>query len=184
MVRGKMSIFAISVSCIFAFSTEYVYADQPQFLNLTEFGRLTAWPDMDKPLGTEFLSWDALSQNVKAFGLIFNEMRDVRETRLRLPEKKYPAKITVQYWHRTWPQGARHDRTKYRGPPYGCGGIVEVLRDVNIDIIFVLFPLDVVPVEDVPDKNLLRAGVDYHVEHKHLPKGLIMFDWIKLEYPD
>ena len=73
----------------------------------------------------------------------------------------------------------RHDRKSY-----GCSSIAEVLCDVNVDIIFVLFPLNVVPIEDIPDKHKLRAGVDYHVEQKFLPKGLIMFDWVKLKYPD
>ena len=73
--------------------------------------------------------------------------------------------------------GARHDR-----PDYGCYDIAEVLRDVNVDIIFVLFPLKVVPIEDVAEPHRLRAGVDYHVEQKFLPKGVVMFDWVKIEY--
>jgi hypothetical protein len=77
--------------------------------------------------------------------------------------------------------GSRHDRERY-GPAYVCRGIENVLRDVNVDIIFVLFPLTVVPVEEVDDPDRLRAGVDYHVEQASLPKGLIMFDWVKLEY--
>ena len=100
-----------------------------------------------------------------------------------------PIKITSQWTEQTvtltpdpdqWLcLGARHDRKSY-----GCSSIAEVLRDVNVDIIFVLFPLNVVPIEDISDEHKLRAGVDYHVEQKFLPKGLIMFDWVKLEYPD
>ena len=78
--------------------------------------------------------------------------------------------------------GARHDRKKY-GPEYGCSSIAEVLQNVDVDIIFVLFPLNVVPVEDIPYKHRLRPCVDYHVKQKYLPKGLIMFDWVKIEYP-
>ena len=76
--------------------------------------------------------------------------------------------------------GARHDMTD----EYGCFPIDELLSDVNVDIIFVLFPVNVVPVEKVADKNKLRAVEDYHVDQSFLPKGVIMFDWIKIEYPE
>ncbi len=75
--------------------------------------------------------------------------------------------------------GARHDRTDY-----GCSSIAEVLRDVNVDIIFILFPLNVVPIEDVADPHLLRPRLDYAIDETLLPEGSIMFDWVKLEYAD
>jgi len=103
-----------------------------------------------------------------------------------------PFEVTPQYSEQTitltpdpnqWVcMGARHDRKKY-GPEYGCSSIGEVLGNVDVDIIFVLFPLNVVPVENIADKHRLRPCVDYHVEQKFLPKGLIMFDWVKIEYP-
>ncbi len=75
--------------------------------------------------------------------------------------------------------GSRHDRTGL----YGCDEIGKVLEDVNIDLIFVLFPLEIVPLSDeVTDLHAQRAGMDYPVDQDRLPKGLIMFDWVKIEY--
>ncbi len=73
---------------------------------------------------------------------------------------------------------------------YGCDEIATVLKDVNVDLIFVLFPLKVVPRSDVKEPHKLRAGQDfpdepsYEVEMKYLPKGIVMFDWVKIEYPE
>ncbi|HWQ56605.1 MAG TPA: hypothetical protein VN442_23155 [Bryobacteraceae bacterium] len=72
---------------------------------------------------------------------------------------------------------------------YGCAPIEAVLADVNVDIMFVLFPLKVVPVGDVKEPHKLRAGQDYpdepsyEVQQKYLPKGLVMFDWVRIDYP-
>lgn len=77
--------------------------------------------------------------------------------------------------------GARHDMQD----EYGCDDIDKVLADVNMDIIFVLFPLKVVPAcGDIEDINIPRAVKDYPVDQQYLPKGLIMFDTIKIEYPN
>jgi hypothetical protein len=73
---------------------------------------------------------------------------------------------------------------------YGCDDIATVLKDVNIDIMFVLFPLRIVPWGRVADPNKLRPGEDYPEEPSYpvriraLPKGLLMFDWVKIEYPN
>ena len=81
--------------------------------------------------------------------------------------------------------GARESQKNH----YGCDDIESVLKDVNIDLMFVLFPLNVVPVRPVAEPHKLRAGQDYpgepsyEVWQKYLPKGLIMVDSIKLEYP-
>jgi hypothetical protein len=43
--------------------------------------------------------------------------------------------------------------------------------------------LEVVPLSDgVTDLHTPRAGADYAVDRDRLPKGLIMFDWVKIEY--
>jgi len=77
--------------------------------------------------------------------------------------------------------GARHDMQD----EYGCDDIDKVLADVNMDIIFVRFPLKVVPARgDIEDINIPRAVKDYPVDQQYLPKGLIMFDTIKIEYPN
>ena len=77
--------------------------------------------------------------------------------------------------------GARHDMKD----EYGCDDIDKVLADVNFDIIFILFPVKVVPAGlDINDINIPRAVKDYPVDQQYLPKGLIMFDTIQIEYPD
>jgi hypothetical protein len=66
---------------------------------------------------------------------------------------------------------------------YGCDDISEVLKNVNLDIIFVLFPLKVVPIGKVGIPHLGRAGEDYPVKQEFLPKGLLMVDTVRIEYP-
>lgn len=83
--------------------------------------------------------------------------------------------------------GARWDKRS----DYGCDDITDVLRDVNWDIMFVLFPLKIVPThpDRVSDPHKMRPGQDYpgypsyEVEQKFLPKGVIMIDWVRVEYP-
>ena len=78
-----------------------------------------------------------------------------------------------------WPSlGARHDLREV----YGDADIAEVLADVNHDIIFLLFPLNVVPVGQVDDLHREWAVRDYKVDMAYLPKGLIMFDTVQIEY--
>ena len=75
--------------------------------------------------------------------------------------------------------GSRHSKKGI----YGYAPVKEVLKDVNVDIIFVLFPLTVVPLIEVEDMHKIRAGRDYPVDRSALPKGLVMIDTIKIEYP-
>lgn len=73
--------------------------------------------------------------------------------------------------------GSRHDRTDY----YGSGPIDDVLRDLNGNLILVLFPLNVAPQHDIADDyHELRAGEDYEVRHDLLPEGSLMFDWVRI----
>jgi hypothetical protein len=92
--------------------------------------------------------------------------------------------------------GARHDLVGY----YCCGEPADVLRDVDVDLILVLFPLKIVSAEPVADINLgrphhrvtqpaLRSGnrppdPGYEVDWTYLPSGRIEFDTIRIEYPD
>ena len=76
--------------------------------------------------------------------------------------------------------GTRHDLTHL----YGDGDIAEVLADVNHDIIFLLFPLNIVPVGEVDDIHQQWAARDYKVDMAYLPKGLVMFDTVKIEYAE
>jgi len=83
--------------------------------------------------------------------------------------------------------GARWDKTDQ----YGCDDITVLLKDVNFDIMFVLFPLKVVPThpETVKDMHRMRPGQDYpgypsyEVEQRYLPRGVIMFDSVRIDYP-
>ncbi len=76
--------------------------------------------------------------------------------------------------------GARHDLTDV----YGWGEIDEVLRDVNIDIILLLHPLNIVPL--TPEANGphdRRPEIDYAVDRSYLPEGYVMLDEVRIEYP-
>jgi len=77
--------------------------------------------------------------------------------------------------------GSRHDRTA----TYGAAGIDRVLRDVNLDIILILFPLDVVPLDPaVTDPHALRAGEDYAADPERLPDGVVMLDEVRIDFAD
>lgn len=77
--------------------------------------------------------------------------------------------------------GGRHDKQEL----YGYGDIRDALKDVNCDLILVLFPLNVVPI-GVPleKKDRLRTHRDYEPDYAFLPSGVIEFDTIRIEYPD
>jgi hypothetical protein len=74
--------------------------------------------------------------------------------------------------------GARRD-----APHYGCDDIATVLKDVNVDLILILFPLKIVPIGHVADLHATRAGEAYPVEQQQLPKGLLMVDSVRIDYP-
>ena len=67
---------------------------------------------------------------------------------------------------------------------YGCADIAEVLKDVNLDLYLVLFPLKIVPPVEVELPHRTRAGEHYPVRQEFLPKGLLMVDTVRIEYPD
>ncbi|MGH2530891.1 MAG: hypothetical protein ACRDJW_01170 [Thermomicrobiales bacterium] len=76
--------------------------------------------------------------------------------------------------------GSRHNRADF----YGCGEIAEALRDVNVNIIFVLFPLTIVPLSPVEELHLSRPHHDYEVDRRYLPEGDVQFDTVRIEYAD
>jgi hypothetical protein len=68
---------------------------------------------------------------------------------------------------------------------YGCGEIEDVLRDINLDIIFLLHPINVVPVTPEPHgPHHCRPEVDYAVDSSFLPEGYVMMDEIRIEFAD
>jgi hypothetical protein len=76
--------------------------------------------------------------------------------------------------------GARHDLMNV----YGWGAIEDVLRDVNIDIILLLHPLNIVPL--TPENHGVhhrRPEIDYPVDRAYLPEGYVMLDEVRLDYP-
>ena len=76
--------------------------------------------------------------------------------------------------------GSRHDRTDY----YGRTSLVTVLGDVNMDILLVLYPLDVAPMGQIAgDPHILRPDRDYSVWRSRLPEGYVMLDEVRIEFP-
>ncbi|MCX6620771.1 MAG: hypothetical protein NTY38_06770 [Acidobacteria bacterium] len=74
--------------------------------------------------------------------------------------------------------GARHDREWL-----ASGEIGPVLADVNRDIHFVLFPLDIVPATAVDgDPHRLKAGEEYPLDQSRLPQGWVELDWIEIAF--
>ena len=80
-----------------------------------------------------------------------------------------------------WPcLGSRHDRHA----TYGEGPIGDVLADLNGDIILVLFPLDVRPLQPPDgDPHLLRAGEQYRADPQYLPRGQVLLQSVEIEFP-
>jgi hypothetical protein len=74
--------------------------------------------------------------------------------------------------------GARWDLQDY----YGCGEIDEVLADVNVDLIFVLFPVTVVPREPLTEPHRTRPHLDYDLDWDTLPSGRVEFDSVRIDY--
>ncbi|MCC7235648.1 MAG: hypothetical protein IT163_10120 [Bryobacterales bacterium] len=95
------------------------------------------------------------------------------------PEWSWQA-ITLEPDERLWTQlGSRSGREA----TYGEAPIGDVLGDVNGDIIFVLYPLDVRPASALDsDPHLLRAEEEYAVDRGRLPHGEVMMDEIRIEW--
>lgn len=77
------------------------------------------------------------------------------------------------------PLGVRHDRTD----TYGVRPLERVLGSVSVNIILVLFPLDVVPMGPIDgDPHILRPQRDYPVWHGRLPEGYVCFGGIGIRF--
>ena len=66
---------------------------------------------------------------------------------------------------------------------YGCDSVDRVLADVNMNLILVLFPLHPAPAHPGADAPGKYAGIDYPADAASLPKGLIQFQSIRIDYP-
>jgi hypothetical protein len=76
--------------------------------------------------------------------------------------------------------GSRHDLTH----KYGSLPLEEVLRCVDVDLIFVLFPLTIqsLPTQHSESMHTRWAGRDYPPDQRYLPKGLVQFDFVRIDY--
>jgi hypothetical protein len=130
--------------------------------------------------------------DLKGAQMLLLVQAETRKTTANLVLSGQPFKVTKDWSEQTvtlvpdpkqWTcLGARHDAQA----DYGCDDVATVLQDVNVDLIFVLFPLKVVPaLPEVTgaDIHRLRAVKDYPVLQDSLPKGVIMFDTIRIDYP-
>jgi hypothetical protein len=75
--------------------------------------------------------------------------------------------------------GSRHDRADY----YGHIELARVLGDVNADILFVLYPLEISPMGLIAgDPHRLRPEKDYPVWRSRLPEGYVMLDEVRIDF--
>lgn len=75
--------------------------------------------------------------------------------------------------------GSRHDRSDF----YGRLPLETVLRDVNTDILLVLYPLDIRPMGPIPDDpHRLRPERDYPVWRSYLPEGYVLLDEVRIVF--
>jgi hypothetical protein len=76
--------------------------------------------------------------------------------------------------------GGRHDRTDYYAPL----PLADCLRDVNVNLMLIYFPLTIVPMGDPGgDPHKLRPERDYPVWRSELPEGRIQLDQFEIHYP-
>ena len=88
--------------------------------------------------------------------------------------------ITLAPDQKQWTQLGSHEDAGY-----GRGPIEDLLRDVNYDLIFILFPLDVRPITPVQgDYHRLRPGRDYEIDRSRLPEGFVMLDEVRIEFAE
>jgi len=77
--------------------------------------------------------------------------------------------------------GSRHDRTD----SYGVLPLEQVLRQVNVNLLLVMFPLDVAPMGAIDgDPHRLRPERDYPVWRSRLPEGWIEIDEVAIEFAE
>lgn len=70
-----------------------------------------------------------------------------------------------------------------RADTYGELPLADVLRNVNVNLYLVLFPLDVRPKGAIHgDPSVLRPGRDYQVWQSHLPDGYVVMDRVRIEF--
>jgi len=59
------------------------------------------------------------------------------------------------------------------------------LSNVNVDILLVLYPLDIEPMEPIEaDRHLLRPEKDYPVWRARLPEGYVFLDEVRISFQE
>lgn len=77
--------------------------------------------------------------------------------------------------------GSRHDRRE----TYGTKPLANVLRNVDVNIYFVIFHLKPRPMGPIKgDPHILRAGRDYPIWPASIAQGYIAIDRIQIEFPE
>ncbi len=75
--------------------------------------------------------------------------------------------------------GARDGRSDF----YGHAPLEKVLSNVNVNILFILFPLDVVPMGEIAGSpHQLRPERDYPVWRSDLPEGYVTLDDVEIRF--
>jgi len=75
--------------------------------------------------------------------------------------------------------GSRHDRTDM----YGVKPLEDVLGKADVNIMFLLFPINVVPMGPVDgDMHKLRPGREYPVWRHELPEGYVTLDEVRIDF--
>ena len=88
--------------------------------------------------------------------------------------------ITLEPDPTKWtPLGGRHDRLDM----YGVRPLSDVLGKVNLNIMLVLFPLDISPMGPLDgDLHILRPERDYPVWRHRLPEGYVTLDEMRIDF--
>ena len=74
----------------------------------------------------------------------------------------------------------RHDRTDF----YGELPLSTILSNVNVDILLVLYPLNIEPMGSIEDDpHILRPEKDYPVWRSRLPEGYVHLDEVRIRFP-
>ena len=76
--------------------------------------------------------------------------------------------------------GSRHDRTE----TYGEKPLLDILRNVNVNMHLIMFPVKPRPMGHIGgDPHLLRAGRDYPIWPSSIAQGYIEVDRVEIAFP-
>jgi len=91
-------------------------------------------------------------------------------------EQTITAVLDAQQWKCL---GTRPDRADM----YGTIALESILRNVNVNLYLVTYPVNAVPMGPVDgDPQRLRAGRDYPLWQCKLPEGYVMLDTFRVEF--